>query len=72
MILDNTPVVVTTRPVTTSECPWLLANIPQGTTLWVEWDAYGVCTTQGIAVSAGDGGRYFEVPLDAVAPLDGV
>lgn len=60
-------VIITTRPITISECPWLDADIPEGTTLWTYDDhAYGCISPNGRAVSAKAAETpFFEIPQDS-------
>jgi hypothetical protein len=46
-------VLVLNRTVTQEECPWLDADLPEGTTVWsyTGYD-YGVISPNGIAVTA--------------------
>jgi hypothetical protein len=56
------------RDVTQKECPWLDADLPKGTQVWIyDGPTYGVVTSNGIAVTAKvDETPFFEIPQNAV------
>jgi hypothetical protein len=58
--------LITTRAITTDECPWLVKNIPAGTTVVRASDPYGCCSPAGIPVEVAGHNGYVEVPRDAV------
>lgn len=60
--------LVLTRPVTIAECPWLDADLAEGTVVW-SYDncTYGCVSPGGIAVTAKAAETpFFEVPEDAI------
>ena len=58
--------LVTTREITTDECPWLEKNIPAGTTVQRGSDHYGCCSPSGVPVEIDGHNGFVEVPRDAV------
>lgn len=59
--------LITTRTITTDECPWLDEDIAAGTLLVEASDPYRCCTPTGVPVHLpGETRRYVEVPRDAV------
>lgn len=62
--------LVTTRDITTQECPWLGGDIPAGTVLFeFVGCTYGCVSNEGVAIKLQDNNHepFYEVPLDAVA-----
>lgn len=59
--------IVTTREITTEECPWLGNNIPAGTFLYrYNGLTYGCITPEGTAASEEEGVTpFFEIPDDS-------
>ena len=58
-----------TRDVTTTECPWLEADVPKGTVVYQCWKPqYGCVSGEGEAVTYDPRGDYpfFELPLTAL------
>jgi hypothetical protein len=61
--------LVTTRRITTSECPWLDADLEAGTpvTRFVGC-TYGCISENGTAVTFDDYGPFYKLPDDALEP----
>jgi hypothetical protein len=59
--------IVTTRDITTAECPWLGNDIPAGTHLYrFTGITYGCISPEGTAVSEENGvNPFFEIPDDS-------
>lgn len=57
-----------TRTVTREECPWLDADLPEGTTVYnYTGCTYGCISWQGKAVSIEENGPFLEVPRSALS-----
>jgi hypothetical protein len=77
-VMTNTPTMfgitvfraVTTRAISTKECPWLSKDVPQGTLFAIGYDAYGVCTPAGTMVRYEGTELCFELPTDALLGID--
>ena len=65
------PELVTVRRITRQECPWLDADIDEGTRVFAYWgNTYGCISDTGIAVTMKRGETPFmEVPKDAVQKM---
>ena len=61
-------ILVLNRDVTQHECPWLDADLPKGTAVWMyEGATYGCVRPDGLAVTAKAAETpFFEIPRNAV------
>jgi len=61
----------TIRNISVSECPWLLADVPQGTEATIfNGGTYGCITSSGVAVNLEGIQGFVELPMDALAAVN--